>query len=83
LKTRIPIFFFNGIGAGHGRKTILTEKVMSMVKARESGNDEVWRASLMDKVFDSHNLLVLIKFLILIICFFEFFNMLLCCSRCV
>jgi len=26
------------------------EKVRSMVKAKEGGNDEVWRARLMDKV---------------------------------
>ena len=31
----------NGIGVGHGRKTRLMERVQSMVKAKESGNDEV------------------------------------------
>nr|ABN09191.1 hypothetical protein MtrDRAFT_AC183371g9v1 [Medicago truncatula] len=40
----------NRIGAAHGRKTRVMEKVQSMLKAKESGNDEVWRATLMDKV---------------------------------
>ena len=59
------------------------EKVQSMVKAKESGNDEVWRARLMEKVDCIVIELKLIKFLIVIICLFEFFNMLLYCSRCV
>jgi len=54
-----------------------------MVKAKESGNDEVWRARLMEKVDCIVIELKLIKFLIVIICLFEFFNMLLYCSRCV
>ncbi|KEH24616.1 hypothetical protein MTR_7g116965 [Medicago truncatula] len=33
----------NGICAAHGRKTRMMEKVQSMLKAKESGNDEVWR----------------------------------------
>lgn len=31
----------NGICAAHGRKTRMMEKVQSMLKAKESGNDEV------------------------------------------
>jgi len=54
-----------------------------MVKTKESGNDEVWRARLMDKVNCIGSEFRLIKFLIIIICLFEFFNMLLYCSRCV
>jgi len=61
----------------------MMEKVQSMVKAKESGNDEVWRARLMEKVDCIVIELKLIKFLIVIICLFEFFNMLLYCSRCV
>jgi hypothetical protein len=40
----------NEIGAGQGRKARLMGKVHSMVKAKESGNEEVWRARLMEKV---------------------------------
>jgi len=54
-----------------------------MIKAKESDNDEVWRARLMDKVDCIGSELRLIKFLIVIICLFELFNMLLYCSRCV
>lgn len=64
----------NGICAAHGRKTRMMEKVQSMLKAKESGNDEVWRAKLMDKCIGSE--LRVIKFMIVIICLFEFCNML-------
>jgi len=52
-----------------------------MVKAKESGNEEIWRARLIDKVECVGSELSLIKFLIVIICLFEFFNMILYCSR--
>jgi len=39
----------NRTGGGQGRKTRLMENVQFMVKAKESGNEEVWRAWLMGK----------------------------------
>jgi len=71
----------NEIGAAHGRKTRLMEKVQSMVKAKGNGNNEVWRARLMDKVDRVGSELRLIKFMIVIIYLFEFCNMLLYCSK--
>jgi hypothetical protein len=71
----------NGIGAGQGRKARPMEKVQSIVKAKESGNEKVWRARLMDKVDCVGSELRLIEHLICIICLFEFFNMLLYCTR--
>ncbi|KEH40571.1 transmembrane protein, putative [Medicago truncatula] len=65
----------NGICAAHGRKTRMMEKVQSMLKAKESGNDEVWRARLMESE------LRVIKFMIVIICLFEFCNMLMYISK--
>jgi len=53
------------------------EKVQSMIKAKESDNEEVWRARLMNKVDCVGSELRLITYLIVIICLFEFFNMLL------
>jgi len=69
----------NGIGAGHGRKTKLMEKVKA--KAMESGNEDVWRARLMDKVECVGIELRLIKFVMVIICLFNVFNMVLYWSR--
>ena len=48
-----------------------------MVKTKENGNEEVLRIRLMDKVECVGSKLRLIKYLIVIICLFEFFNMLL------
>jgi len=61
------------------------ENVQSMVKAKakESGNEEVWRERLMDKVECVGSELRLIKFVMIIICLFEVFNMVLYCSMCV
>ncbi|KEH27288.1 hypothetical protein MTR_6g093160 [Medicago truncatula] len=39
----------NGICVAHGRKTRMMEKVQSMLKAKESGNDEVFILWLMVK----------------------------------
>jgi len=52
-----------------------------MVKAKKSGNEEVWRARLMDKVDCEGSEVRLIKYLISIIWLFEIFNMLLYCTR--
>lgn len=68
-------FKTNGICVAHGRKTRMMEKVQSMLKAKESGNDEVWRARLMESE------LRVIKFMIVIICLFEFCNMLMYISK--
>jgi hypothetical protein len=57
------------------------EKVQYMVKAKESGNEEVIRERLMDKVDCLGSELSLIKYFIGIICFFEFFNILLYYTR--
>jgi len=57
------------------------ENAQSMVKVKESGNEEVWMARLMDKVDCVGSELRLIKYFIGIICLFEFFNMLLYCTR--
>jgi hypothetical protein len=43
-----------------------------MVKVKESGNEEVCRARLMDKVDYLGSELILIKYLIGILCLFEF-----------
>ena len=56
-------------------------KFQLMVKAKESDNEEVWRARLMDKVDCVGSEFNLIKYLINIICLFEFFNMLLYYTR--
>jgi len=52
-----------------------------MVKVKESGNEEDWRAKLMDKLDCVGSVLRLFKYLIVTICLFEFFNMLLYCTR--
>jgi len=49
------------------------EKVQSIVKGKENGNEEVWRARLMNKVECIGSEVRLIKFLIVMICLFEFF----------
>jgi len=54
-----------------------------MVKPKESGNEEVWRAKLMDKLDCVGSELRFIKCLIVITFLFELFNMLLYCTRCV
>jgi hypothetical protein len=71
----------NGICAAHGRKTRMMKKVQSMLKAKENGNDEVWRARLMDKVDCIGSEFRVIKFMIVIICLFEFCNMLMYISK--
>ena len=57
------------------------EKVQSMVNAKESGNEEVWRAKLMDTIDYVGSGLRLIENLIDIIFLFEFLIMLLHCTR--
>lgn len=52
-----------------------------MLKAKESGNDDVWRARLMDKVDCIGSELRVIKFMIVIICLFEFCDMLMYISN--
>ncbi len=54
-----------------------------MVKPKDSGSEEVWRARLMDKVDCVESELGLIKYFIIIICLLGLFNMLLYCARCV
>jgi len=54
---------------------------MVKAKAKESGNEEVWRERLMDKVECVGSELRLIKFVMIIICLFEVFNMVLYCSK--
>jgi len=46
------------------------EKFQSMVKPKKSGNEEVWRARLMDKVDRVGSEYRVIKYLIVIICLF-------------
>jgi len=65
----------NEIGVDQGRKARLMEKVQSMVKSKENDNEEISRARLIDKVDCVGNELRLIKYLIGLICSFEFFNM--------
>jgi len=47
---KLGYFKNNGIGASQGRNARLMEKIHFMFNAKESGNEEVWRARLMDKV---------------------------------
>jgi len=52
-----------------------------MFKSKESENEVVWRVRLMDKVDALGIELRLIKFLIIMVCLFEFVNMLPNCTR--
>jgi hypothetical protein len=52
-----------------------------MEKPNDSGREEVWRATLMDKVDCVGNELKLIKILIGVICLIELFKMLLYCVK--
>ena len=52
-----------------------------MFKSKESENEVVWRVRLMDKVDTLGIELRLIKFLIVMVCLFEFVNMLQNCTR--
>jgi len=52
-----------------------------VVKPKDSGSEEVWRARLMDKVDCVERELKLIKYLIGVICLIELFNMLRYCAR--
>jgi len=56
-------------------------KLIFMFKSKESENEVVWRVRLMDKVDTLRIELRLIKFLIVVVCLFEFVNMLLNCTR--
>ena len=54
---------------------------MVKAKAKESGNEEVCKGRLMDKVECVGSELRLIKFVMVKTCVFEVFNMVLYCSR--
>jgi len=56
-------------------------KSIFMFNSKESENEVVWRVRLMDKVENLGIELRLIKFLIVMVCLFEFVNMLLNCTR--
>ncbi len=56
-------------------------KSIFMFKSKESEKKVVWRVRLMDKVDTLGIELRLIKFLIVMVCLFEFVNMLLNCTR--
>jgi len=52
-----------------------------MAKPKDSGEEKVWRARLMNKVDCVGSELRLIKYLIGVICFIELFKMLLYCAK--
>jgi len=59
----------------------MLRKSIFMFKSKESENEVVWRVRLMDKVDTLGIELRLIKFLIVMVCLFDFVNMLLNCTR--
>ena len=63
----------------YGQK--MFRKLIFMFKSKESEKEVVWRVRLMDKVDTLGIELRLIKFLIVMVCLFEFVNMLLNFTR--